>query len=97
MTKNYSYIVNMLRIFENSLDNEHEVGIKIPDLSKPYPLAVTRGGNDNFILFELVANNGDTFAVIQNYSQLNFSIWALPKQIHGSCPRRIGFLSDNDQ
>ena len=95
MNQDYKHIVEFIRIFEKALDSEHEVGITISPYGGPFPLAVTRGGGDNFILFELVNSNGDTFAVVQNYSHLNFAIVSLPKQRPDKPARRVGFQTDN--
>ena len=94
MGSKYEHIVNYLRIFEQSLDDKHEVGIIIAPYNRPFPLAVTRGGGEDFIFFELVNDDNDTFAVVCHYSQLNFAIVPLPKEKTEQTARRIGFLQD---
>ena len=92
MTSKYENIVQYLKIFEGALDDEHELGIIIPPFDRPFPLALTRSYGEDFILFELVTDDKDTFAVVCNFSQLNFAIVSLPKETPDQPPRRVGFL-----
>ena len=95
MSSKYTHIVGYLRIFEQCLDDNHEIALKFPQYGDPFPLLVTRGGGDEFILFELGTSDGDTFAIVQNYSQINFAITALPKKVPDKPARRVGFINDD--
>ena len=92
MDSKYNRIAEILRTFEKSIDDKHEIGLLFPLAFEAAPLAVTRGCGEDFILFELVGKNGETFTVVQNYSQINFAIVALPTKTQ---PRRLGFRPDN--
>ena len=93
MTSKYRQIVEYLRTFEQHLDNDHEIALRFAQYGGPFPLLVTRSGGEDFILFELATHDNDTFAIVQNYSHLNFAIVSLPKKTHDKPARRVGFLS----
>lgn len=91
MHSKYDLIVQYLRTFEAHLDDEHEIAIQFAQYTGTFSLLLTRGGCDDFILFELADNEDNTFAIVQNYSQLNFAIMSLPKKNPDMPAKRIGF------
>ena len=93
MDSKYNHIVHILRTFERSLDDKHEIALSIPLCCEASPLVVVRGYGNDFILFELVGEDENTFAVVQNYSQLKFSVVSLPKKKDKSS-KRIGFRTE---
>ena len=68
----YTLIVEYLKGFESTLDGKHELALKFSDYGGPYLLLSTQNGKDEFISFELLSDTGESLAVIQSYSQLNF-------------------------
>lgn len=89
----YRHIVHILKTFEKALDDEHEIGLSFAHYKhvSAFPLAVTMGSTDEFITFELIADDDETFAIVQHYTQINFSIMAIPKKKNERHARRIGF------
>ena len=91
---NYSLIVNYLKAFEQTLDDNHEVWITFPDYNSSFLLSATLTGGDMFIAFELLSDDGKSCSVIQNYSQLNFAVFSKPKISAKEQARRIGFKAE---
>lgn len=90
----YSYEVIMERIkeFEDNLDNDHEVAIKLASFGQSITLSVTDIGYSNPSTLVFYGYIGDQFAtLIQHMSQLNFLLLAVKKPEPEKPPRRIGF------
>lgn len=87
----YSLIVEYLKAFEQTLDDNHEVWITFPDYDCSFLLQATENGKDEFIAFELLSKANEYFAVIQHYSQLNFAVFSKEKAQSATSARRIGF------
>ena len=90
----YGLIVEYLKGFERTLDENHELALKFPDYDGSYILLSTQNGKDEFIAFESLSDLGKTFAVIQSYSQLNFAVFSNPKPDTQPEARRAGFKTD---
>lgn len=90
----YSYEVIMERIqeFENDLDDEHEVAIKLASFGQSVTLSVTDVGYSNPYTLVFYGYVGDQPAtLIQHMTQLNFLLLAVKKADPEKPPRRIGF------
>lgn len=90
----YSLVKQCLQDFEQTLDDNHEMALAFPDYGGPFVLYATRSGGDTFIAFELLSDNGEIFTVVQNYSQLNFTVFSKLKANLEAPPRRAGFFVD---
>lgn len=95
----YSYEVIMKRIkeFEDELDDEHEVSVKLTSFGQSVTMAVTSIGYSNpstLVFYGLVG--GQRATLIQHVSQLNFLLIASPKADPQKPPRRIGFAHPNE-
>ena len=96
----YAHEVIMERIkeFEDALDNEHEVALKLASFGQSITLAITDiiySNPSTLIFYGLVG--GQQAALIQDKSQLNFLLVAVPKHDPEKPPRRIGFTGDLEQ
>lgn len=90
----YTYEVIMERIkdFEDTLDDDHEVSLQLASFGQSVTLAVTSIGYSNpttLVFHGFVGNQRAT--LIQHVSQLNFLLLATQKAEPAKPPRRIGF------
>lgn len=96
----YSYEVILERIkdFEDGLDNEHEVAVKLASFGQALTLSVTDIGYSNPSTLIFHGYVGDQPAtLIQHMSQLNFLLVAVKKSDPEKPPRRIGFSVDQEE
>ena len=90
-------ILNRIKEFENSLDEEHEVAIMLASFGQSITLAVTNIGYSNPSTLVFYGYVGDQPAtLIQHMSQLNFLLLAVKKDSPEKPPRRIGFAAPNE-
>lgn len=91
----YTYEVIMARIhdFEQTLDDEHEVGIMLASFGKDITLSVTsiEYSNPTTLVFHGYVGTQQA-TLIQHVSQLNFLLLAVKKVDPEKPPRRIGFV-----
>ncbi len=90
----YSYEVIMERIkeFEDTLDNDHEVALRLASFGQSITLSVVDIGYSNPSTLVFHGYVGDQPAtLIQHMSQLNFLLLAVKKADPEKPPRRIGF------
>jgi len=90
----YSYEVVMERIkeFEENLDDQHEVAVKLASFGQSVTLSVTDIGFSNPSTLVFYGFVGDQRAeLIQHMSQLNFLLLSVQKADPEKPPRRIGF------
>ena len=90
----YAYEVIMERIkeFEDTLDNDHEVALRLASFGQSITLSVVDIGYSNPSTLVFHGYVGDQPAtLIQHMSQLNFLLLAVKKADPEKPPRRIGF------
>ena len=94
----YEIILDRIAEFEDNLDDEHEVAIKLSSFGQSITLYVTDIGYSNpstLIFYGFV--NGQDATLIQHVSQLNFLLISVKKDAVERPVRRIGFeLSTED-
>ena len=95
----YSYEVIMERIkeFEDELDDDHEVAVKLASFGQTITMSVTGIGYSNpstLVFHGFVGEQAAT--LIQHMSQLNFLLLAVKKAVPEKPPRRIGFSAPNE-
>lgn len=96
---NYSYEVIMRRIkeFEQNLDSDHEVAVKLASFGQAVTMTVTGIGYSNpstLVFYGLVGDQPAT--LIQHMTQLNFLLLAVKKPDPEKPPRRIGFSAPKE-
>ena len=88
----YEIIMDRIAEFEENLDEEHEVALKLSSFGQSITLYVTDIGYSNpstLVFYGLV--NGQDATLIQHVSQLNFLLISVKKDVSERPARRIGF------
>ena len=88
-------IIEEVKRFESSLDDEHEVAIKLISFGSSITMYVTGISyqNPDLLYFYGIVDGNDA-QLIQHVNQLNFLIIAVERQDKTTPARRIGFLLD---
>lgn len=89
----YEQLIEEIKDFDTSLDDEHEVGIKLICYGNTYQFYLTNIGYHNpyLIFFYGVMDDGSPVQLIQHVSQINFVLIKLKKQNPNEPKRKIGF------
>lgn len=93
----YEVIMDLIKEFEDELDDDHEVAIKLASFGHSITIAVTDIGYSNpstLVFYGFVRNQPAT--LIQHMSQLNFLLLAVEKSSPNKPPRRIGFSAPSE-
>lgn len=88
----YEVIMDRIKEFEDELDDEHEIALKLASFGQSITLAVTDIGYSNpttLVFYGYVGTQKAT--LVQNLNQLNFLLLAVKKADPEKPPRRIGF------
>ena len=95
----YTYEVVMERIkdFEDHLDDEHEVGLRLASFGQSIMLSVTdiEYSNPSTLVFHGYVGE-DSATLIQHVNQLNFLLLSVRKADPQKPPRRIGFARPSE-
>lgn len=85
-------IKNHVEEFERSLDQEHEIGVRLASFGGVviFHAEQISFSKPNVIIFSGTTEEGEKIQLIQHVSQLNFLLKAVKKR--EETPRRIGFL-----
>jgi len=93
----YKIIMEHIKDFEDQLDDDHEVAIKLASFGQSILLAVVDIGYSNpFTLVFYGYVEGQPATLIQHMSMLNFLLMAVKKKEPDKLPRRIGFQVPSD-
>lgn len=89
----YEQLVDEIKDFDNSLDDEYEVGVKLITYGNTYQFYLTDIGYHNpyLIYFYGELSDGSPIQLIQHVSQINFVLIKLKKQDPEKPKRKIGF------
>lgn len=92
----YEKIMEEIRDFENRLDSEHELAVKLASFGSSITMIVTSIGyqNPDMIYFYGFVNGKDA-QPIQHASQLNFLLTSIEREDKSKPARRIGFQISN--
>ena len=92
--RQYELLCEYIKTFQDNLDNEHEICLKLTSFGQSITLQVTDIGyaNPSIITFSGYVN-GQYCELIQHITQLNFLLMACEKSEPEKPPRRIGFNS----
>lgn len=90
-------IVSYIREFEANMDAAHEVGARMVSFGDAVQFHIVDMGywNPDIITFDGLDESGRRMKLIQNVSQLNVLMIAMPKRAEHEEPRRIGFVLEN--
>lgn len=88
----YEILLSEIKAFEENLDDEHEVAIKLASFGESITINVEHIGyyNPSIIVFDGTIN-GNKATLMQHINQLNFLLLAVRKADPELPPRRIGF------
>lgn len=93
----YEIIKEYIQEFEESLDDEHEVGVMLTNFGHSVTMQVTEISYEKSVLMIFRGYvNGVKATLIQHVSQLNFLLTSVPKE-SGRPKRRIGFLPPGEE
>lgn len=86
-------LVAYIREFEANLDHDHELGARMVSFGTTVQFHIVDMGywNPDIVTFDGLDENGHRMKLIQNVSQLNVLLVAMPKRVDNEPPRRIGF------
>lgn len=92
----YEIILAHIEAFEDELDDEHEVAVKLASFGQSVTLSVTNIGysNPSTLVFDGYVGNQKA-TLIQHMSQLNFLLVAVPKRDPEKPPHRLGRIGFN--
>lgn len=93
----FEIIKTYVEKFQQSLDDEHDVGLMLTNFGQSMIMNVTHIGYEKSVLMVFRGFvNGTEATLIQHVSQLNFLLMAVPKEPNK--PRRkIGFSVDSEE
>jgi hypothetical protein len=93
----YERLGKLFKDFEDGLDNEHEVGLRLVSFGNTSVYRILDIGfwGPDIIIFHCLDNDGNAADLIQNVAQLNVLLLGLPKLEEK--PRRIGFSTAEEK
>lgn len=88
----YEVLIERIKEFEEDLDDDHEIAVKLASFGQSITLSVTDIGysNPSIIVFHGYVE-GKRATLIQHVSQLSFLLVSVPKAEPDKPARRIGF------
>lgn len=93
----YEKIMEEIAEFESTLDNNHEVALRLASFGTSTVMIVTSVGYQNpDMLYFYGFVNGKKAQLIQHVSQLNFLITSVEREDKAKPARRIGFRTTKD-
>lgn len=93
----YEKIMEQIREFEEALDAEHEIALKLASFGSSITMAVTYIGYQNpDLLYFYGLVNGTDAQLIQHMNQLNFLLTSVERKDKSKPARRIGFIPSYD-
>lgn len=93
----YEVILDRIKEFESSLDDNHEVAVKLASFGQTITMSVTDIGYSNPSTLVFYGYIGEQKAtLIQHINQLNFLLLSVPKPDPEKPPRRIGFVPSSE-
>ena len=91
----YKRLVKWITNFDQSLDNQHEVGVRLVNFGQTVVFHLDDIGysNPSLLIFSGSTEAGDPVELIQHVSQISILLMKLPRK-HPEQPKRpIGFLA----
>lgn len=92
----YDQIVESINAFDEELDNEHEVGIKLVSFGQTIQFHITqlKYKNPYLIYFVGFLEDGSPIELVQNVSQISFVMIKLKRAETETPKRKIGFANE---
>ena len=94
----YDRIAERIRKFESSLDDQHEVGVKLASFGQSITFSISQIGyiDPLLIVFHGHTEGGDPIELIQHVNQISFVLIRLERKEPENPKRPIGFMSERD-
>lgn len=93
----YEKIMEQIHDFEKTLDDKHEIALKLASFGSSITMAVTEIGYQNpDLLYFYGFVNGVDAQLIQHINQLNFLLTSVEQEDKSKPPRRIGFIPSSN-
>jgi uncharacterized protein DUF6173 len=91
-------LLNWIAAFETSLDDAHEVGIRLVSFGQALVFHLTDIGywNPSLMSFKGVTDAGDPVELIQHVTQISLLLMKLPRRDPTAPKRPIGFCAEAD-
>ncbi len=92
----YEKIMEQIHNFEETLDTEHEIALKLASFGSSITMIVTDISYQNpDLLYFYGYVNGEDAQLIQHMNQLNFLLTSVERKDKSKPARRIGFISSD--
>lgn len=90
----YEQLVERIKKFDNSINEDYEIGVKLACYGTPFQFYLTGLGYENpyLIIFKGLLEDGSPIELLQHVSQINFVLIKLRKQEPEKPKRKIGFM-----
>ncbi|MFA6290658.1 MAG: DUF6173 family protein [Victivallales bacterium] len=94
----YKQLVRMIREFDATLDQQHEVGVRLISFGQNITFHLSGLGYSDPFLIRFWGNtkNGEPVELIQHVSQINILLLRLPRKDPSKPKQRIGFHQHED-
>ena len=93
----YEKIMEQIHDFEETLDAEHEIALKLASFGSSITMIVTDISYQNpDLLYFYGFVNGKDAQLIQHINQLNFLLTSVEREDKSKPARRIGFIASDD-
>lgn len=91
------HLLSQMNRFDKELDADHEVGVRLVSFGQSITFHVSDLSyyNPSLIVFIGLTEDGNRVELVQNTSQINFLLIALPKLQPEQPKRKIGFIQEN--
>jgi hypothetical protein len=95
----FQQLVQRIKRFEKSLDQEHEVGMQLVSFGQSTQFSVTQIGymDPSIILFEGILSDESNVELVQHISQISFLMIAVKRQNSEEPRSPIGFYRPDQQ
>ncbi len=92
----FKQLVKRIRDFDASLDETHEVGVRLVSYGQTLVFHLEQIGysNPSLIMFRGTTDNGEFVEVIQHVTQISILLMRLPLREPEKPKRRIGFINN---
>ncbi len=94
----YKRLVEMINEFDDEIDNDEEVGIRLVSFGQTVQFHVENLGyyNPSLIIFHGRTENGEKIELIQHVSQISFLLMAVKRLNPKEPKRKIGFNQEEN-
>lgn len=92
----YEQLVERIKKFDNSIDEDFEVGVKLVSYGNIFQFRLTGLGyqNPHLMIFKGVLDDNSPIELLQHITQVNFVLIKLKKLEPDEPKRKIGFMTE---